>query len=193
MLFTSFLHPGRKIAALCTALGMNVIVSDRKNGSPPPSTTTTATSPTPSPPRVPFTQVLQTATVLFLTLPLLPSTHALFAAPEFAATAPHTILVNVSRGGIVDETAVLAALKARDRLFGYATDVFAVEPAGGEQDSLLLGEAARGLNVVVTAHLAWVSETTLANQKRRVGENLRRFVEGDDGMEDVVVPRRRVL
>lgn len=106
-------------------------------------------------------------------------------------TSPHAVLINVSRGGIVDEAAILAALKARDHLFGYGTDVFAVEPAGSEQDSLLLGEEARCLNLVVTGHQAWVSETTLANQKKRVGQNLRRFVGGDDGMDDVIVPRNR--
>lgn len=177
---------GRRIAGLCTALGMKVIISDRKN-TPPPSTATTVSSPS----RVPFTQVLQTATVIFLTLPLLPSTRSLFSTQEFVLTSPHTVLINMSRGGIVDEAAVLATLQARDHLFGYGTDVFAVEPAGSEQDSLLLGEEARGLNLVVTGHQAWVSETTLANQKRSVGENLRRFVEGDDGMENVIVSRSK--
>lgn len=163
---------------------MEVIISDRKNSAPSSFSTSI-------PSRVPFTQVLQTATVIFLTLPLLPSTRSLISAPEFAQTSPHTVLINMSRGDIVDEPAVLAALKARDHLFGYGTDVFAVEPAGSEEDSVLLGEGARGLNLVVTGHQAWVSETTLANQKRRVGENLRRFVEGDESMVDVVVPRMR--
>lgn len=101
------------------------------------------------------------------------------------------MLINVSRGGIVDELAVLRALQARDHLFGYATDVFAVEPAGNEEDSALLREEARGLNLIVTGHLAWVSQKTLANQKGRVGENLKRFVEGTDSMVDVVVLRRK--
>lgn len=95
----------------------------------------------------------------------------------------------MSRGGIVDESAVLAALQARDHLFGYGTDVFAVEPAGNEEDSVLLGEEARCLNLVMSAHLAWVSEVTLANQKRRIAENLRWFVEGEEGMGDIIVPR----
>lgn len=98
----------------------------------------------------------------------------------------------MSRGGIVDESAVLAALQSRDHLYGYGTDVFATEPAGNAEDSVLLGEGARGLNLVVTGHQAWVSETTLANQKRRVGQNLKRFVEEEEGMEDVIVPRKRV-
>lgn len=94
---------------------------------------------------------------------------------------------------------MLAALTAR-QVFGYGTDVFATEPAGDGEDSCLLGAArvqgeeeegvgAEGkerVNLVMTGHLAWFSETTIANQKRKVGENLRAWMEGK-GEGDVVV------
>lgn len=93
---------------------------------------------------------------------------------------------------------MLAALTAR-QVFGYGTDVFATEPAGDARDSCLLGAAAAAaattamggegkgaVNLVMTGHLAWLSETTIANQKRRVGENLRAWVEGK-GRGDIVI------
>lgn len=89
----------------------------------------------------------------------------------------------MSRGGLVDEPTVVRALAAR-RIFGYGTDVFAREPAGGAEDRVLLGPEVREekrLNVTLTAHLAWFSGTTLVNQVRRVRENLRAYVDGDEG------------
>lgn len=200
---------------------MKVVIAERKGGPsatasaparpnghqqlppPPPPPLPSSSSPSPSekqdqlrPSRVPFTQLLQTGTVIFLALPLLPSTRSLLSTPELALLSPDSVLVNVSRGGIVDETAVLAALTSR-RIFGYGTDVFSVEPAGDDRDSVLLGggggAAAEGgvLNLTMTGHLAWLSRMTVANQKRRVGENLRAWVDGVDGWGDVVVPSSR--
>lgn len=173
---------------------MKVIISSRKND----TATSSFSSATNTPQRVPFTTLLTTASVLFLAVPLSPTTRSLLAEPELALLSPSTIIINVSRGGIVDETAMLAALTAR-QVFGYGTDVFATEPAGDRDDSCLLGAARVGgeeegegaegkerVNLVMTGHLAWFSETTIANQKRKVGENLRAWMEGK-GEGDVVV------
>lgn len=94
---------------------------------------------------------------------------------------------------------MLAALKAGE-VFGYGTDVFATEPAGDGEDSCLLGAAAAAggedgegegkrerVNLVMTGHLAWFSETTVANQVRKVGENLRAWMEGKGLEQDVIV------
>lgn len=174
---------------------MKVVISSRKN-----DTNTSSSSPhTNIPQRVPFTTLLTTASVLFLAVPLSPTTRSLLAEPELALLSPSTIIINVSRGGIVDETAMLAALTAR-KVFGYGTDVFATEPAGDGGDSCLLGAAAGAgeederaggegkerVNLVMTGHLAWFSETTIANQMRKVGENLRAWMEGK-GEGDVIV------
>lgn len=192
---------------------MKVIIAERKQQASPasPSSTTTTTS---SPPRLPLPAVLSASTILFLAVPLTPTTTNLLSGPELALLAPHAVVVNVSRGGVADERAVLAALASR-KLHGYGTDVFAVEPAGDGGDSVLLAaaatsSAARGsdddsngdgdgeenggkedrLNLVMTAHLAWLSGTTITNQKRRVGENLWAWAEGQ-GRGDVVVAGSR--
>lgn len=80
--------------------------------------------------------------------------------------SPHAILVNVSRGGIVDEEALLDALK-ENYIAGAATDVFREEPAA-PHNSPLLAEETKSLNLIVTPHLAWLSRKTLANYSQMV-------------------------
>ncbi|KAL1873885.1 hypothetical protein Daus18300_003757 [Diaporthe australafricana] len=178
---------GKHIARLCRALGMKVIISQRKSDA--------GTTPVPvtngdqaAEERLPFTDVLRQATVVFLALPLTPQTAGLLSSAELALMRPDAVVVNVSRGGIVDEADVVAALRSR-RVFGYGTDVFAREPAGGAADSALLGEGARGLNLTLTGHLAWFSGTTMSNQVRKVKENLRAYLDGDEEWASVVVQR----
>lgn len=170
---------------------MKVLISSRKDDSCPAINGDSSSSSS-SLPRVPFTTLLSTCSVLFLAVPLSPTTRSLISSPELALLHPSTTIINVSRGSIVDEAAVLAALKTR-RIFGYGTDVFATEPAGNGEDSCLLDAAAvpatvgeERVNLVMTGHLAWLSETTIANHKRKVGENLKAWVEGD-GEGDVIV------
>ncbi|KAG6360808.1 hypothetical protein INS49_011875 [Diaporthe citri] len=190
---------GKHIARLCRALGMEVMISQRKGDAAPgtamPLTNgqqegvAAASAAGGEPPRVPFKDVLTQATVLFLALPLTPQSTGLISAPELSQMRPDAVLVNVSRGGIVDEADVVGALQSR-ALFGYGTDVFAREPAGGSDDSPLLGAAeAGGLNLTLTGHLAWFSGTTMSNQVRRVKENLRAFLDGEIGPEGIVVQR----
>jgi lactate dehydrogenase-like 2-hydroxyacid dehydrogenase len=86
---------------------------------------------------------------------------------------PYALLINIARGGIVDEAAVVQALKDK-RIAGYATDVYDVEPVGGPEDTPLLSEDAKDLNIVMTPHLAWFSQRTLKN----LGDILKTTVEG---------------
>lgn len=192
---------GKLIAGLCRALGMKVLISQRKGDAAATSTKALTNGyqggvgmaaegqgAGGEPARVPFAEVLTQATVLFLALPLTPQSAGLISSPELAQMRPDAVVVNVSRGGIADEAAVVAALRSR-ALFGYGTDVFAREPAGGSDDSPLLGEGARGLNLTLTGHLAWFSGTTMSNQVRRVKENLRAFLDGEVGPNGIIVQR----
>jgi D-3-phosphoglycerate dehydrogenase len=89
--------------------------------------------------------LLATADVVSLHVPLTRSTRGLIAAAELASMRPGAILLNVSRGGVVDETALAAALRDR-HLAGAGLDVFEREPPHGSP----LLEAP---NVVLTPHL----------------------------------------
>ncbi len=95
-------------------------------------------------------QVTAEADVISLHVPLLDSTRKLFDAGRIAAMKPGAILINTSRGGIVDEAAVVAALRS-GALGGAALDVFEQEPLPAQANW------AGCPNLVLTPHIAGVS------------------------------------
>lgn len=151
---------------------MKVVIAARK---PSASASLAGALPTPdtNSDRVPFDEVLKQATVLVLSLPRIPETLNLISAAELEKMHPYAIIVNIARGGIVDEAAVVAALKHK-QIAGYATDVYQVEPVGGPEDTPLLSEEAKDLNITMSPHLAWFSQRTLKN----LGDILKATVEG---------------
>ena len=100
-------------------------------------------------------ELLRSADVVSVHVPLLPSTRGLLGAPELALMKPEAILIQASRGGVVDEAALANALES-GRLGGAAIDVYSEEPPA--RDHLLLrleGEAAR--RMLFTPHIAGVT------------------------------------
>lgn len=169
---------GKQIAQLGHALGMHVIVASRK----PPSTPLSGDilpPPDADVGRLPFDQVLREATVLVLSLPRNKDTLNLMSTAEFAGMNPYAVLINIARGGIVDETAVIEALKQK-QIAGYATDVFEVEPLDGPSDSPLLSEEAGGLNITLSPHLAWFSQRTLKNLGDILKETVESWAKGQE-------------
>ncbi|KAF4333871.1 glycerate dehydrogenase [Fusarium beomiforme] len=154
---------GQKVATMAKALGMKVLLSGRKGSSE-------------SPDRTPFEVVIRTASVLILCLPRSQDTVGYISSPEFQAMQRHSVLINVSRGGIVDEEALVAALED-GRIAGAATDVFAKEPAS-EESSPLLGARVENLNLITTPHTAWVAEETNKNYLETLQRNIEAFVCG---------------
>jgi len=135
-----------------------------------------------SPPRIPFDDVLRRATVLVLSLPRNPETTNLISSAEFQKMHPYAVLINIARGGIVDEPAVVAALKDK-QIAGYATDVYQIEPVGGPEDSPLVGKDTEELNITLSPHLAWYAQSTLKN----LGDILKETVESWGRGEDINV------
>ncbi|KAI0002653.1 glycerate dehydrogenase [Xylariaceae sp. FL0662B] len=150
---------GKKVEATAKALGMKTLISDRKG----------ASSPAPDG-RVDFETVIRECSVIVLTLPRTPETLNLISDEEFKAMKSYAVLINVSRGGIVDEKALVTALRER-KIAGAATDVFLQEPAGPENSVLLAPETA-DLNLVTTPHVAWCAEDTNDNYNRALMDNL---------------------
>ena len=165
---------GKRIAALGQALGMRVLIAGRKTPATPSlSDSVPAQNPNAdNDGRVPFDDVLRRSTVLVLSLPRNPETLNLISTDELAKMHPYTVLINIARGGIVHEAAVVQALKEK-RISGYATDVFQVEPAGGPEDTPLLEEDTKDLNITMSPHLAWFSARTIKN----LGDILKETVE----------------
>ncbi|EMD94825.1 hypothetical protein COCC4DRAFT_176497 [Bipolaris maydis ATCC 48331] len=123
--------------------------------------------------RIPFDDVLRQSTVLVLSLPRTAETLNLISTQELAKMHPYSVIINIARGGIVHEAAVVQALKEK-RIAGYATDVYQVEPAGGPEDTPLLEEETKDLNITMSPHLAWFSQRTIKN----LGDILKETVEG---------------
>ncbi|HTN64562.1 MAG TPA: D-glycerate dehydrogenase [Burkholderiaceae bacterium] len=97
-------------------------------------------------------QLLRDADHVMLVLPYSPESHHTIGAAELALMKPGATLVNIARGGIVDDVALIAALRAR-RIAAAGLDVFENEPAL-HPDFLGLS------NVVLTPHIASASEPT---------------------------------
>lgn len=156
---------GKRIEIFARALGMKVLIADRKN----------ATSITP--PRVPFSEVLAQSTVLFVLVPKQAETLSLISINELRTMNPHAVIINVSRGGIIDEHAIVAALR-EGQIAGYATDVFEIEPAEGAKDSPLLASSARDLNITLSPHVAWFGEKTRSNLVQMLQDNIELYIAG---------------
>ncbi|BAN46368.1 2-hydroxyacid dehydrogenase [Metapseudomonas resinovorans] len=106
------------------------------------------------------------------------ATHHLISAPVLDALGPEGILVNVARGSVVDEQALVAAL-VEGRLGGAALDVFEAEPQ--------VPEVLYGLdNVVLTPHIGSGTEETRLQMEELVFANLRAFLDTGEMLTPVV-------
>jgi phosphoglycerate dehydrogenase-like enzyme len=120
---------------------------------------------------VSFKDLLSRSDVVSLHLPLTPETTRIMSAGAFASMKRGSILINTARGGLVDEAALLDALRS-GRLRGAGLDVFAAEPVSADNPLLKLP------NVIVTPHLAWFTGETLTRSLGVFAENCRRLRDG---------------
>lgn len=116
-------------------------------------------------------EVLKEADVVSIHVPLLPSTTHLINAERLALMKPTAILINTSRGPVIDEAALVDALK-RGVIRGAGLDVFENEPA-------LAAGLAELPNAVITPHIASATEETRNKMSSMVAENLISFLKGE--------------
>ena len=122
--------------------------------------------------------VLRESDVVSLHCPATPETRHLMNAERLAAMRPHAFLINTARGDVIDEAALVQALRDR-RLAGAALDVYEREPAVAP--ALLAME-----NVVLLPHLGSATRETRAAMGMRALENLRLFFSGKPLRDRVV-------
>ncbi|RLJ65339.1 2-hydroxyacid dehydrogenase [Sulfurisoma sediminicola] len=115
-------------------------------------------------------ELLREADFLVLLLPYSPAVHHIVGAAELAAMKPTAHLINVARGGIVDDGALIDALQGR-RIAGAAMDVFENEPA---LDPRFLGLD----NVVLTPHIGSSTRATRLAMARLAADNLIAALQG---------------
>jgi len=123
-------------------------------------------------------EVLERADVVSVHVPLLPTTHHLINAERLSKMKKNALLVNTSRGPVVDELALVAALK-EGTIRGAALDVFEFEPKV-TPDLLTLP------NVVVNPHLASATEETRAKMAEMVAVNIIECLSGRTAPNAVV-------
>jgi phosphoglycerate dehydrogenase-like enzyme len=165
---------GRAVAERARALGMRVLAVRRHP----------AEHPAPAdaqwgPERLP--ELLDRADWLVLAAPLTPATRGVIGRDQIARLRPHAILVNLGRGALVDERALVEALTA-GRIAGAALDVFEEEPLS--RDSPLWGMP----QVIVTPHVSGFGPRFWERTCELFARNLRRWLAGEP-LDNVVDKR----
>lgn len=155
---------GTATARKASALGFDIVVNDILADPPEPFHGYRAAS---------FADVLSTSDVVSLHTPLTADTHHLIDAAGLALMKPGAILVNTSRGPVVDAEA-LADAAAAGRLRGAALDVTEPEPIPPGHPLTRLD------NVILTPHIAWYSEESYGELKRRTVFNVASYLAGEE-------------
>ena len=119
-----------------------------------------------------FGTLLEQSDVVSLHVPLTAETGTLLDAAALARMKPGAVLINTARGGLVDQAALVEALR-EGRLSGAGLDVFADEPVPPGEALLTLP------NVVVTPHIAWITTGTFDRSFVLAAENCRRVAAGE--------------
>ena len=155
---------GNGVARLAEAFGMRVLRAEHKGAT------------TVRPGYTAFAEVLATADAISLHCPLTPETTGLIGETELRAMQRSALLINTARGGIVDEAALVRALK-EGWIAGAGFDVVTVEPPPAGHP--LLDPTLLALpNFLLTPHVAWSSRPAMQTLADQLIANIEAFVAG---------------
>lgn len=141
---------------------MKALIAERKGASKPREG------------RTAFEEALKQGTVLFVVTPLSEDTRDMISDPEFRIMDRSAFIINVGRGGVINEEALASALRSGE-IGGAATDVFEHEPATKENCPLLDPTIP---NLLLSPHAAWYSARTIKGTIATVKANIEGFVAG---------------
>ena len=169
---------GRAVGALATAFGCRVVAVRRRAdaGSAPPADEESRSfgevllDRVGGPELLP--DLLRESDFVVLAAPLTPETQNMMDATALAAMKPGAWLINIARGGLVDERALLSALRD-GRIGGAVLDTFRDEPLQPSSPFYDLP------NVIVTPHTSWSSSRVLDRSVELFCDNLRRYAAGE--------------
>ncbi|MGY0617185.1 D-2-hydroxyacid dehydrogenase [Vibrio sp. FJH11] len=154
---------GQATAQLAQALGMTVLFAERKG----------ATNCRPG--YIPFEDVLKQSDAISLHCPLNEHTRNLIGQAELQQMKPTAVLINTGRGGLVDESAVVDALK-NGEISAAGFDVFTQEPA--DETNPLIANMSMP-NLLLTPHVAWGSDSAIQRLVEILIENINAFERGE--------------
>ena len=153
---------GKTLATYAQAFKMNVVFAEHKNAQSVRDG------------YVSFDEAIRSADVVSLNCPLTPQTANMIGEAELQQMKPRAILINCGRGGLVDEAALVAALKY-GQIGGAGFDVLTQEPPRDGNPLL----KARLPNLIVTPHIAWASQEAANRLFDILLDNINRFVAGN--------------
>ena len=153
---------GKTLATYAQAFKMNVVFAEHKNAQSVRDG------------YVSFDEAIRSADIVSLNCPLTPQTANMIGEAELQQMKPGAILINCGRGGLVDEAALVAALKY-GQIGGAGFDVLTQEPPRDGNPLL----KARLPNLIVTPHIAWASQEASNRLFDILLDNINRFVAGN--------------
>jgi phosphoglycerate dehydrogenase-like enzyme len=153
---------GREVAKRAAAFGMHIVVNQ------PRLTAEFALEQGVQARAMPLPELLETADVITLHVPMRPENVNLIGAKELARMKPFAYLINTARGGIVDEQALIEALDA-GRIAGAGVDVFVEEPTTNNPLAL-------HPKVVATPHIAASTDEAQSNAARDIAQQIIDFL-----------------
>lgn len=154
---------GQGVERLARAFGMEVLIAEHKGAE------------VIRPGYTPFDEVLARADQISLHVPLSEATRDLIGAREFGLMKRNAVLINTARGGVVNEAALLSALKTR-RIAGAGFDVLSSEPPREGNPLLDLDLP----NFLLTPHVAWSSREAMQRLGDQLIDNIEAFVRGEE-------------
>lgn len=116
-------------------------------------------------------KLLRVSDFISINAPLTDKTAKLLGSQEFSLMKDGVVLVNTARGPLIDEVALIKALKSR-KVFAVGLDVLSKEPMDPQDHLLTLP------NVVVTSHIGWNTEESARKLSKEVTENIIAFLDG---------------
>jgi glycerate dehydrogenase len=157
---------GQTVARMARAFGLEVLIAMRPGVEGPAAAG-----------RVPLRQMLREADIISLHCPLTPETRNLIDRQSLSLMKPTAFLINTARGALIDEAALVAALRDK-RIAGAALDVITEEPPSAGHPII---SAAKELdNLIVTPHTAWSARDSRERLLKEVEENIAAFLRGQD-------------
>lgn len=153
---------GQSVRRIAEAFGMKVLVAEHKDAKAVRGG------------HVEFDTVLREADVISLHTPLTPETRHMISTREFGLMKPAALLINTARGNLVDEMALIEALRS-NRIAGAGFDVLSVEPPREGNPLLDLDLP----NFILTPHVAWASCDAMQIMADQLVDNIEAFVAGN--------------